>query len=294
MSHFDTWSGSGTLSARIDADPSAFTRLSRNGAAVGSRNYSVTQGSTIITLHENFLFALSDAGGGNFAFVAEFSNGRSEELHLVIPHDLFANSQDNDPEYPPTQDTPESPTLENGGSSSSTGLTAVERPGGGSGGSGSGGGRSGFFGGSTSITIFGEEMLLFAPLGARSWSVLNLTLGGVGALLIIGNILRAIRRKRLEIHRPVEDITIYSEEMSRDAKRMSLWVSVSSVAGFLGVFFFLLFQDRSNAMVLMDFWTAVHLLIFIVQAISTVLAFAKGKEVTSDIAEIENRVPVLT
>ena len=171
----------------------------------------------------------------------------------------------------------------------SGGITPVDPPGGG--GSGGRGSGSGFFGGSTTtISIGGWEMLLFAPLGARTWALSNLILGILGAALMVVNIIRAVKRKRDELNGlSGDDIIMYAEELSRDSGRMLTWLVVSSVVGVFGIFFFLVFQDSSHIMVLFDFWSAIHITIFATQLIATWFAFKRGKIEQSEIAEIENR-----
>jgi len=69
---FGTWTDSGTRTARVDADREGFIQLSLGGNAVGSSNYTVTEGSTIITLHESYIRTLAN---GTYTFRAEFTDG---------------------------------------------------------------------------------------------------------------------------------------------------------------------------------------------------------------------------
>jgi LPXTG-motif cell wall-anchored protein len=66
------WSGSGTATARIDAPLADFIRLTLNGAEVDKANYSLTEGSTVITFKESYLktFAV-----GTYTFTAVFAGG---------------------------------------------------------------------------------------------------------------------------------------------------------------------------------------------------------------------------
>jgi len=70
--HFGTWTGSGTRTAIVNADPANFIQLTLGGFPVGSANYTVTAGSTAITLHESYLKTLAN---GNYTYRAEFTHG---------------------------------------------------------------------------------------------------------------------------------------------------------------------------------------------------------------------------
>lgn len=72
LSNFTTFTGSGDVTARIDADATKFVRLLYNGQVVDQENYTVESGSTIITLKESYLKTL---GNGTHNFVAEFTDG---------------------------------------------------------------------------------------------------------------------------------------------------------------------------------------------------------------------------
>ena len=69
---FGTWKGSGTTTAKAEADLSKFVRLELNGQTVDGANYSTASGSTIITLSESYLKTLAN---GSYAFTAVFTDG---------------------------------------------------------------------------------------------------------------------------------------------------------------------------------------------------------------------------
>ncbi|MDR2045303.1 MAG: Ig-like domain-containing protein [Clostridium sp.] len=75
------WGGSGPATARIDADHTKFVRLLCDGAEVDPAHYTVTQGSTVVTLQESYLAALS---AGTHTFAAEYTDGRSGDIMLTI------------------------------------------------------------------------------------------------------------------------------------------------------------------------------------------------------------------
>jgi len=62
-----------------------FVRLMLNGVEVPKTNYTVTAGSTIITLNEEYLKTLAD---GTYNFRAEFSNNDYAILRLVVSNNF--------------------------------------------------------------------------------------------------------------------------------------------------------------------------------------------------------------
>lgn len=78
---FSQWNGTGPATARIDADHTQFSKIVLNGDAVAPANYTVQAGSTAITLHESYLKTL---GEGTYPFIAEFLDGASVEIPLVV------------------------------------------------------------------------------------------------------------------------------------------------------------------------------------------------------------------
>jgi hypothetical protein len=96
---FGAYTGSGDVTAKVDADYTTFVRLLLEGEEVDAENYTVTQGSTAITLKEGYLKTFGD---GTYLFVAEFSDGVSGNIKLSI-------GQAGDGKYPgdgpPGQDT---------------------------------------------------------------------------------------------------------------------------------------------------------------------------------------------
>ncbi|MDR3085288.1 MAG: hypothetical protein LBU47_03130 [Christensenellaceae bacterium] len=81
LEHFDDFTGSGTSSARIDADYREFVRLWHDGEVVDPANYTITEGSTVITLKEHYLKTFRN---GVYWFTAEFNDGWSEDIRLLV------------------------------------------------------------------------------------------------------------------------------------------------------------------------------------------------------------------
>jgi len=80
IEHFGTWTGSGARTARLYADSTTFQRLMLGGSEVSSTLYTVTSGSTVITLSAGYISTLTN---GTHNFRAEFSGGHAY-LPLVI------------------------------------------------------------------------------------------------------------------------------------------------------------------------------------------------------------------
>jgi hypothetical protein len=76
-----TFTGDGNSFAKVDADHTKFLRLLCDGKEVPRSSYTITQGSTIITLHEDYLKSLPK---GTYVFVAEFLDGVSGDIRLEI------------------------------------------------------------------------------------------------------------------------------------------------------------------------------------------------------------------
>jgi hypothetical protein len=67
-----TWTGKGSVTITVDADLAKFVRLMLDGKVIDAANYTLTEGSTIITLKEGYLKTLAD---GDHSFTAEFTDG---------------------------------------------------------------------------------------------------------------------------------------------------------------------------------------------------------------------------
>jgi hypothetical protein len=81
LDSFKEWKGSGNAVARIDAKHTDFQSLTLDGKKVDSANYTITEGSTVVTINEAYLKTLSN---GNHNFVAEFAGGYTAALALSV------------------------------------------------------------------------------------------------------------------------------------------------------------------------------------------------------------------
>ncbi|MDR0854686.1 MAG: hypothetical protein LBN34_10005 [Clostridiales Family XIII bacterium] len=83
VSDFGTWKGAGTATAEVDgadAQLESFSELRLNGNIIDPSNYDLASGSTIITLHEDYLKTFAN---GNYTFEAAFEVGFAP-LALVV------------------------------------------------------------------------------------------------------------------------------------------------------------------------------------------------------------------
>jgi LPXTG-motif cell wall-anchored protein len=78
-----TWTGAASVVARIDASLADFIRLTLDGVEVNSSNYTLAEGSTVITFAETYLKTLAD---GEYIFTAEFRNGTADIPLKVSVH----------------------------------------------------------------------------------------------------------------------------------------------------------------------------------------------------------------
>jgi LPXTG-motif cell wall-anchored protein len=84
LEHFGVFSGSGTRSAKIDADHELFVRLIHIGSGTEltlGDQYQVAKGSTVVTLAETYLKTLKV---GKHQFRAEYSTGRKAIVNLTV------------------------------------------------------------------------------------------------------------------------------------------------------------------------------------------------------------------
>jgi LPXTG-motif cell wall-anchored protein len=85
ITHFGTWTGSGTATAKVDIDYTLgkFVKLTLGGVDVSPANYTVANGSTVITLNESYLKTLAN---GNYTFRVHFTDGYADlNLTVAVP-----------------------------------------------------------------------------------------------------------------------------------------------------------------------------------------------------------------
>jgi len=115
-------------------------------------------------------------------------------------------------------------------------------------------------------------VLLYAPEGVGSWSLLNLILGAIGAIFAVMITVRAVMQKKRE----------QGEEDQKEKRHGLAWLLTTNILGVAGVVLFVIFQDMSRMMVFVDRWTIVHVVIFAVQVLAIWLLLRSDKDRDSD------------
>lgn len=77
---FGTFTGSGNLTGKVDAPFEKFEKLLIDGKKVDSSNYTVAEGSTVITLNEAYLKTLAN---GTYTATAQFTDGKASTALTV-------------------------------------------------------------------------------------------------------------------------------------------------------------------------------------------------------------------
>ena len=134
------------------------------------------------------------------------------------------------------------------------------------------------------IELGDKGVLLFSPTGTMSWALLNLILCAIGflyAVLSVERILLKRKREREEDkwRRALEGFEGIDELEGSQAPwgfRPS-WLVASVAMAILGGIMFLLTQDTRNPMVLVDWWTSIHAVIFTLQLIGVILIIKDDK-----------------
>jgi len=120
-----------------------------------------------------------------------------------------------------------------------------------------------------------------AGLGNLVWALVNLILAIAGAFLAIVLVIRVLRQKRGHNGDIIETSPLCpspeNEDEERQKKRRFGWIALMIAMGVLGVIVFILTEDMTRLMVLVDNWTIVNAIIFIVALVAYKFAFKRKK-----------------
>jgi len=144
---------------------------------------------------------------------------------------------------------------------------------------------------------------LFAPITIVSWALLNLISGILGGILTISTIANELLRRRHQnqeyevdyvdfgsSYRNSGESRIYIDEkgtFASDAREKQrkrqrvVWFFISIMVGIIGIVLFILTQDMTRAMFLVDVWTIAHI-IFLLCGIVAFVSLTRGREKTPD------------
>jgi hypothetical protein len=113
----------------------------------------------------------------------------------------------------------------------------------------------------------GEELSLAV------WALVNLILSVVGVILaVLLTVCVLLQKKKKKTVQEKNVKGLYVEECTEEQKkRLTLWLLVSIVLGIAGVIVFLLTEDMSRTMALVDKWTIVNAVILAVEIIAIAL-----------------------
>ena len=131
--------------------------------------------------------------------------------------------------------------------------------------------------GDTTIPLFGN--------GFDSWALVNLMLTVAGILLALGMIFTTVYRRM----RDNKEGYTYEESYTYDRdnedpdyiekrRNRKLFIIAAAICAIAGLVLFIITQDVSLPIVLLDFWTIFNLIIFVVEVICVSMAFRKKKE----------------
>ena len=134
------------------------------------------------------------------------------------------------------------------------------------------------------FSFFDTPIPLFGSSRTRGfvWAVVNLILAIAGVFLALFAIIRMLARKKRE-DKSERDENIEAHQ-KRKKKNRKIWLTISIVMGAAGIIVFLLTEDTTKLMVLLDRWTIVNAGIFIIEAVGFGLAFNRKKKHDEDTA----------
>jgi len=179
----------------------------------------------------------------------------------LIRQDPPANTTPNDPpppqqdNTPPAEDGPAAPSLYN--------IDETELP---------------------RVNFGNRSIVLFAPLGYKSWALLNLMLSIMGILLVITTTIRTLMQKKKDREEEEQNhngVQLHDEETGNKRHRLT-WLALAAVAALAGILLFFLTQDMRAPMVLTDWWTLIHVIFFAAIFIACPLVFKKKEEEEED------------
>jgi uncharacterized repeat protein (TIGR02543 family) len=120
------------------------------------------------------------------------------------------------------------------------------------------------------VDLFGNKIPLFGEEGRPSWALVNLLLTIIGVLVAAFTVIAAVHRRRDE--KDEESVGLYHGQDGERAggETRKRFLAGAAVFGILGIVLFVLTENMSDPMVLLDRWT-------ILQAVLAILAVVFGK-----------------
>jgi uncharacterized repeat protein (TIGR02543 family) len=132
-------------------------------------------------------------------------------------------------------------------------------------------------------------------LPVQTWALVNLIISIVGVifaiLATIGVLLQRNQKQKQQVQTQNAkgaygtNTESGAVEVKKAKQRRLFWYLLSVIMGVVGVIVFLLTEDMSRTMALVDWWTIVNAVIFIVEVIAIVLIFKREKKKQDNDAE---------
>jgi len=110
------------------------------------------------------------------------------------------------------------------------------------------------------------DVPLFSLPGMFAWALVNLILCTIGAVLLVIKLVRWMIFKRWE--RRTNEYIPEDYGKSEKKRHGPVWLIVSCILGIAGVVFFLIVEDMTNMMVLIDVWTIINAAILLIELIA--------------------------
>ena len=130
-----------------------------------------------------------------------------------------------------------------------------------------------------STSIGDTDVPLYSKGLFDSWALINLILAVAGGLLALITIIRSMFRK----NRRDEEERLETDEENTKYKKTRLWLMIASaISAIGGIVLFILTQDITQTMVLVDMWTAVNAVLFAITVVSMIFISKKHKHDDSD------------
>jgi uncharacterized repeat protein (TIGR02543 family) len=135
------------------------------------------------------------------------------------------------------------------------------------------------------IPLAAPGFIFFAPMGSEYCALLNFILAVLGAILIPIALIKVLQiRNRLEREAVIKFGSTnhdgaYVSNAKNPYRRSKLeWFTATAVLGGIGILLFVLTQDMTKTMALMDVWTFIHAIIFTVEAVTFKVIYKKENE----------------
>jgi len=133
------------------------------------------------------------------------------------------------------------------------------------------------------IIIDDREVPLFSSSSDKLvWAISNLFLCVAGVLIAVVAAIHAIAKKQCGHEESVgltEEGVMSDEEIRKGAEKRLLWLVASNILALVGLCLFIITQDVTRTMVLIDEWTVFSAALFLLQVLCFAIAAKRKKEV---------------